>query len=385
MPNYVLNNANNFFSAPNIPGNLNDFIWGLGGNDTLFGNAGNDVIRGGTGRDIIYGGTGNDVLLGESGGDVLVGGLGADVLNGGAGIDRAAYDGAASGVRADLQFANLNTGEAAGDSYVSIENMSGSNFGDNLRGNAGSNTIWGQNGNDLIYGRNGGDVLNGGKGNDRLYGGNGNDRLEGNNGNDSLSGGSGNDRLNGGNGLDQLNGGAGNDVLNGGNNGDGLNGGAGNDRLIGGNSRDTLDGGAGDDVFVFNSTAESSGLGADIIEGFDAPGSFIAAGPGDIDTDRIDVSAIDANTGVAGNQSFEFIGEATAAEAFAEGPGVLWVENVGSETNVYGNVDGDAFAELRIRIQDGATDAGTYNSGDFIGVSNLFFLASEISAGDFFL
>ena len=173
--------------------------------------------------------------------------------------------------------------------------MSGSNFGDNLRGNAGSNTIWGENGNDSIYGRDGNDVLNGGLGGDWLYGGNG------------------------------------------------------NDRLVGGTSRDTLVGGAGDDVFEFRSTAKSTGLGADIIVGFDAPGDWIAPGQGDIDTDRIDVSGIDANTGVAGNQSFRFIGEATAVEAFAEGTGVIWVENAGTETNVYGNVDGDAFAELRIR------------------------------------
>lgn len=394
MVAYALNNGDNFFVSPSagqFPGQpqlWNDVIWGFGGDDTIYGDQGNDVVFGGTGRDVLFGGAGADQLLGQSGGDVLVGGTGGDILNGGAGIDRAAYNQATSGLTADLQNAAANTGEAAGDTYVSIENMSGSAFGDNLRGDSGSNTIWGVNGNDWIHGRGGSDVLNGGNGHDRLYGGgggdnvgggNGNDRLYGQSGydrlrgdagNDRLSGGHGSDSLEGGTGLDTLFGGNGHDTLLGGSQGDSLNGGSGNDRLIGGTSRDTLDGGAGDDVFVFNSTSESTGVGADIIQGFDAPGSWIAAGPGDIDTDRVDVRSIDANVLLRGNQSFEFLGEVSAAEAFAQGPGVLWLENTGGETNVYGNVDNDAFAELRIRIQDGNTDAGTYNAGDFIGVTD---------------
>ena len=55
---------------------------------------GNDVLSGRAGADALVGGVGNDVLLG---------GLGADSLNGGAGIDRAHYDQATGGLRADLQ------------------------------------------------------------------------------------------------------------------------------------------------------------------------------------------------------------------------------------------------------------------------------------------
>ena len=147
-----------------------DRLDGAGLADTLLGHAGNDTL---------YGNSGNDVLNGGNGGDILLGGLGADRLDGGAGIDRAQYSAAAVAVRADLQFAALNTGEATGDVYLSIENLHGSKFGDDLRGNAGGNTLWGWDGNDILHGRAGNDVLNGGNGGDILLGGLGADRLDG--------------------------------------------------------------------------------------------------------------------------------------------------------------------------------------------------------------
>ena len=57
-------------------------------------------------------------------------GLGADVLDGGQGIDTATYYNAATGVTASLDtgLGVINTGEAAGDTYVNIENLTGSNF-----------------------------------------------------------------------------------------------------------------------------------------------------------------------------------------------------------------------------------------------------------------
>lgn len=73
-----------------------------------------------------------------------MGGLGSDRLDGGAGIDRAQYSQAASGVRADLRDVATNTGEAAGDTYVAIENLLGSRFNDVLLGDAGANTLYGR-------------------------------------------------------------------------------------------------------------------------------------------------------------------------------------------------------------------------------------------------
>nr|WP_250637070.1 proprotein convertase P-domain-containing protein [Falsihalocynthiibacter arcticus] len=142
------------------------------------GNFGN-TIDGRGGNDFINAGGGNDTLIGGNGNDYLDGGTGADRLYGGLGIDRANYINAASGLRVDLQITWSNTGEAAGDTYFSIENIGGSNHNDLLIGDAGANLLLGRNGNDTLYGREGVDRLYGQYGQDRLAGGTGNDFLNG--------------------------------------------------------------------------------------------------------------------------------------------------------------------------------------------------------------
>jgi len=111
-----------------------DIVDGLGGNDTLIGGAGADVLNGNLGNDQLFGESGNDTLNGGSGADILVGGEGADSLNGGGSTDRAQYTSSSSGLTADLQIVANNTGNAAGDTYTSIENLYGSNHNDSLRG-----------------------------------------------------------------------------------------------------------------------------------------------------------------------------------------------------------------------------------------------------------
>lgn len=59
------------------------------------------------------------------GNDRLRGGPGADVLNGGNGSDSVSYSGAPTGIRVELANAAVNTGEAVGDTYVSVENLQG--------------------------------------------------------------------------------------------------------------------------------------------------------------------------------------------------------------------------------------------------------------------
>jgi len=73
-------------------------------------------------------------------------------LFGDGGIDTASYATAAAGVVANLAAPAGNAGEAAGDTYGSIENLTGSGFADTLTGDAGANTLDGGAGNDILSG-----------------------------------------------------------------------------------------------------------------------------------------------------------------------------------------------------------------------------------------
>ena len=66
--------------------------------------------------------------------------LEAQILEGGS-SDTASYARAASGVTADLTKSANNSGEAAGDTYSSIENLSGSQFADRLVGSSSANVL----------------------------------------------------------------------------------------------------------------------------------------------------------------------------------------------------------------------------------------------------
>jgi len=145
---------------------LNDIISGLAGADTLYGNGGADTLDGGTGNDKLYGGDGNDVLTG---------GAGSDRLDGGAGTDTASYATATSAVVANLSSPSSNKGEASGDTYTSVENLTGSNYADTLNGNSSANQLIGGSGADKLYGAGGNDTLTGGAGADYLDGGSGTD------------------------------------------------------------------------------------------------------------------------------------------------------------------------------------------------------------------
>jgi Ca2+-binding RTX toxin-like protein len=116
---------------------------------------------------------GADQLVGEGGNDRLEGGVGADILSGGADSDTASYAFAQTGVRVDILNTALNTGDAAGDRFSSVENISGSNFADILSGDGFGNILSGGAGNDALNGRSGIDRLDGGTGNDVLTGGTG--------------------------------------------------------------------------------------------------------------------------------------------------------------------------------------------------------------------
>ena len=137
---------------------------------------------------------------------------------------------------------------------------------------SGSDSVIGSAGADVIRGNNHSDQLQGGAGDDALYGGDLNDL-------DPVK-----DARHGADGNDSLDGGQGNDLL---------AGGADNDTLLGGAGRDTLIGGSGADDFVFVSESDSlPGTERDQITDF-------AVG-----ADDIVLTAIDADTTLAGDQAF---------------------------------------------------------------------------------
>jgi Ca2+-binding RTX toxin-like protein len=176
----------------NLAGNdLNNILDGQGGGDNLQGFGGNDLLRGGDGGDYVYGGegidrieggAGEDSLRGEAGADLIFGGDGddniwggdgADALDGGAGRDLAFYNyvAAVTGAVASLADPSINSGDAAGDTYVSIEGLLGTIHDDRLYGDAGTNDLYGDKGDDRLDGGSGDDFLRGDAGADALVGG----------------------------------------------------------------------------------------------------------------------------------------------------------------------------------------------------------------------
>ena len=134
----------------------------------VFAGNGNDVVHAGAGPDLVHGEAGNDTLFGGHGNDVLDGGTGADVLNGEQGSDTATYENAAAGVTAtlDLTLGVVNTNDAAGDTYTSVENLTGSAFNDILIGDSSANVLTGGSGDDKLVGGGDADTLDGGSGTD---------------------------------------------------------------------------------------------------------------------------------------------------------------------------------------------------------------------------
>ncbi|MFM6829070.1 MAG: cadherin domain-containing protein [Novosphingobium sp.] len=135
-----------------------DWITGAAGDDVIAGGGGNDILAGNSGFDTLKGEAGDDVLYGGTGNDTLDGGAGKDVLVGGAGQDMASYASASAAVRVQLSATWANTGDAQGDEYYGIEDLTGSGTGDVLGGDAGQNEINGGLGYDTLMGNTGDDT-----------------------------------------------------------------------------------------------------------------------------------------------------------------------------------------------------------------------------------
>jgi Ca2+-binding RTX toxin-like protein len=307
----------------------NDTIDGLGGDDTLLGGAAQDVLTGGSGDDSLLGEAGNDQLRPAAGGDSVFGGEGndtilvtdmggnafqaeADLLDGGAGTDMLRIssggstavflDGATiTGIetlRIEAGYPWLTPEQFAAFTRVELGSAAGTLTTLGITGHgtvtlglpdmpltsaAGLKVLLATDGTPgtafTVNGRDLGTYVN-----DSIFGSLGNDKILGYGGNDSLSGSDGADSLLGGSGADSLLGGNGADTI---------SGSTGNDTMAGGAGIDTLSGGDGADRFTFTAQDLSTQGQTDRVT------DFLRS-----QADRIDLSGIDANAALAGDQAF---------------------------------------------------------------------------------
>lgn len=316
------NGLNNILTG-NSYGNT---LSGLGGDDTINAGGGNDILNGGDGADMLDGSVGNDILNGDDGVDTLDGGAGNDTLNGGASADSMA-------------------GGAGNDAYV-VDNA-GDTVTEATAGSAGgtdtvnSSVTWTLGANLENLTLTGGAAINGtGNALRNVIAGNGQANV--------LHGGDEADTVNGGGGADSVYGDAGSDTLNGGD---------GNDFIYGGAGADKLSGGLNADTFVFtDADTHRSGL-AEAIERDQILDLSFADG------DVIDLSGIDANVNLAGNQSFVW----AAGNKFHKVAGELILKYSASKdiSTLELDVDGDGKADFRIEINGdvSATKGNLYAGG----------------------
>ncbi|MUO98082.1 calcium-binding protein, partial [Agrobacterium vitis] len=90
-----------------------------------------------------------NTIIGGSGDDTLIGGAGADVLKGGEGSDTASYAGGAA-VNVNLKTNVATSNDAAGDTFYSIENLTGSSWDDTFTSDGIANILNGSGGTDTV-------------------------------------------------------------------------------------------------------------------------------------------------------------------------------------------------------------------------------------------
>ncbi|MGH6771656.1 MAG: calcium-binding protein [Xanthobacteraceae bacterium] len=269
------------------------------------GTAGDDKIAARLEGGRINGLGGNGIMQGFDGNDVIDGGLGNDRMQGGAGDDNYYLDN-----RFDFVFENA--GEGTDTMRIA--------FSRSLAGNMENLILTGTDDINGV-GRQTANIITGNSGDNRLRAGSGNDTLNGGRGEDLLAGDAGNDRLIGG---------------------------SHNDFLTGGKGADTMTGSGGRDLFDFNLASESGRTleFRDIITDFQR------------NADDIDLRSVDANTGLAGNNIFSFIGE----DEFSGDGGEVRIRDLGSQVLVQVEVNGDTTRDFEIL----ARNVTTLTASDFL-------------------
>ena len=113
---------------------------------------GNVELKGTNLADQMYGLSGDDALVGFDGDDLLDGGPGADELWGGYGLDVTSYQTRSADVQVNLGSSSAGGGDAAGDTLYLIEGVIGSDHADLLFRQRGANVLRGERGGDVVNG-----------------------------------------------------------------------------------------------------------------------------------------------------------------------------------------------------------------------------------------
>jgi Ca2+-binding RTX toxin-like protein len=284
----------------------------------------------------LLGGDGDDELDGGNDADTLDGGLGGDTLKGGSGFDIASYAHAAAGVVVNLSDPSKNAGdEALGDTYQSIENITGSDFDDKLTGNGVSNKFDGGDGIDTVFYADsfGGVIVSlaTGTGSGGTAAGDTLVSIE------NLVGSSHGDTLTGDIHANVLDGGVGKDVLAGGGDIDILLGGDGDDTLEGGEGADFLNGGAHNNTASYAGSAKgvTVNLATGTATGGDAEGDTLTS-----IENLIGSNQKDHLTGDAGDNKLYGLG---GNDTLNGGSGMDTLEGGANNDKLLGGADSDTF------------------------------------------
>jgi Ca2+-binding RTX toxin-like protein len=269
---------------------------GFGNNDVIFTGAGNDFLDGGDGNDDLSDGDGNDTVYGGNGNDMVRVDAGNDIYYGGEGTDTLWFEVihyGASGFELNYQGVRFDL------ALTSVQDLGEFGRDQFFR----FENVVGSYGHDTIFGTNVANTLDGDEGNDILFGRGGNDFLNGNDGADTL---------------------------------------------VGGLGADEIDNGSSDivrDIVRYESLKDSGTTAA-------TRDQIVHFNPGQ---DKIDLSKLDANLSLKGNQAFKVV------KGFTKAPGEVKIVHSGIDTLVQIDGDKDSAVDMTILVQ-----GVQLSKGDFI-------------------
>lgn len=333
--------------AYTMPANVENLVYTGAAGFSGKGNKSGNRMSGGPAADRLDGQKGNDVMIGLGGDDSYVVDSLADLVTEepGGGYDAVIASVTITTLSQNVEALTLSKGNINGTGNALDNLIIGSTSQNVLSGGDGADTLIGGLGNDSFYGETSAapgddaDTISyagakkaivfslantlaaqntGGAGTDRIYDNSSIENLTGSAFNDTLTGNTTNNVLSGTDGNDTLLGLAGADVL------------------VGGKGLDLIDAGADADVdrvtYLVPTDSPPGATFRDQVTNF-TPG-----------TDLIDLSSIDANTAVDGDQAFAFNGTTPAANA-------VWYAVLGPDIVLGGDVNGDAIPDFEVLMK----------------------------------